>query len=114
MTDDFLHNEPAQTDHRWAEHNEWDIGTSFTSPYIWLFASATGRRHGIKHFPMLVPGSCDYGTANVRQSHRGRHFSVKIYPRLVHVIKSFNSHPYKAGSQEHCEVYGTNWRLPSA
>ncbi|RSH83632.1 hypothetical protein EHS25_005536 [Saitozyma podzolica] len=92
MTDGFLHNEPAQTDHRWAEHNEWDIGTSFASPYIWLFASATGRRHGIKHFPMLVPGSCDYGTVNLRQSHRGRHFSIKIYPRLVHVIKSFNSH----------------------
>jgi hypothetical protein len=92
MTEDFLHNEPAQTDHRWAEHNEWDIGTSFASPYIWLFASATGRRHGIKHFPMLVPGSCDYGTVNLRQSHRGRHFSIKIYPRLVHVIKSFNSH----------------------
>ena len=92
MTDDFLHTEPAQTDHRWAEHNEWDIGTSFASPYIWLFASATGRRHGITHFPMLVPGSCDYGTVNLRQSHRGRHFSVKIYPRLVHVIKSFNSH----------------------
>jgi hypothetical protein len=92
MTDNFLHNEPAQTNHRWAEHNEWDIGTSFTSPYIWLFASATGRRHGIKHFPMLVPGSCDYGTVNMRQSHRGRHFAIKIYPRLVHVIKSLNSH----------------------
>ncbi|GFZ50325.1 hypothetical protein JCM24511_08082 [Saitozyma sp. JCM 24511] len=92
MTDGFLHYEPAQTDHRWAEHNEWDIGTSFASPYIWLFASATGRRHGIKHFPMLVPGSCDYGTVNLRQSHRGRHFSIKMYPRLVHVIKSFNSH----------------------
>jgi hypothetical protein len=34
MTNDFLHNEPAQTNHRWTEHNEWDIGTSFTSPYI--------------------------------------------------------------------------------
>ena len=56
MTTPFLHNEPAQTDHRWAEHNEWDIGTTFVSPYIWLFASATGRRHGIKHFPMCVPG----------------------------------------------------------
>jgi hypothetical protein len=92
MMTPFLHNEPAQTDHRWAEHNEWDIGTTFVSPYIWLFASATGRRHGIKHFPMCVPGSGDYGSVNVDQSHRGRKFTVKIYPRLVHVIKSFNSH----------------------
>jgi hypothetical protein len=92
MTNDFLHNEPAQPNHRWAEHNEWDTGTSFTSPYIWLFVSANGKRHGIKHFPMLVPGFCDYGTVNVRESHHGRHFTVKIYPRLAHVIKSFNSH----------------------
>jgi hypothetical protein len=92
MTAPFLQNEPAQTDHRWAKHNEWDIGTTFVSPYIWLFASATGRRHGITHFPTLVPGSCDYGSVNVDQCHRGRKFTVKIYPRLVHVIKSFNSH----------------------
>ncbi|GFZ44301.1 hypothetical protein JCM24511_02023 [Saitozyma sp. JCM 24511] len=92
MTEEFLHTEPAQTDHRWAEHNEWDIGTSFASPYIWLFASATGTHHGIRHYPMLIPGSRDYGTVNLRASHRGRHFSVKVYPRLVHVIKSFNSH----------------------
>ncbi|RSH95783.1 hypothetical protein EHS25_000875 [Saitozyma podzolica] len=32
MTENFLHTEPAQTDHRWAEHNEWDIETSFASP----------------------------------------------------------------------------------
>jgi len=92
MTAPFLHNEPAQINHRWAKHNEWDIGTTFVSPYIWLFASATGRRHGIKHFAMCVPGSGDYGSVNVQQSHRGRKFTVKIYPRLVHVIKSFNSH----------------------
>lgn len=66
--------------------------TSFASPYIWLFASATGRRHGIQHYPMLVPGSRDYGTVNLQPSYRGRHFTVKVYPRLVHVIKSFNSH----------------------
>jgi hypothetical protein len=88
----FLQNEPAQINHRWAEHNEWDIGTTFVSPYIWLFASVTGRRHGIKHFAMCVPGSGDYGSVNIQQSHHGRKFTVKIYPRLVHVIKSFNSH----------------------
>jgi hypothetical protein len=92
MTKDVLHTEPAQTDHRWAEHNEWDIGTSFASPYIWLFASAAGRRHGIQHYPMLVPGSRDYGTVNLQPSHRGPHFTVKVYPRLVQVIKSFHSH----------------------
>ena len=91
MVDRFLHAEPAQTDHKWAEHNEWDIGNSFDSPYIWLFSSATGRHHNIRHYPMMVPGSLDYGTVNIKASHQLRHFSVKIYPRIVHVIKSFNS-----------------------
>lgn len=87
----FLNKEPAQVDHRWAEHNEWDIGQSFSSPYIWLFASATGRRHGLKHYPMLLPGSGNYGTVHINTTHKSRHFSLKVYPRIVHVIKSFNS-----------------------
>jgi predicted component of type VI protein secretion system len=91
LVERFLNKEPAQTDHRWAEHNEWDIGRSFSSPFIWLFASAEGRRHGLKHHPMLVPGSDKYGTVNIKATHRSRHFSVKVYPRIVHVIKSFNS-----------------------
>lgn len=92
MLEEFMQTEPADVDHRWAEHNEWDIGTSFDSPYIWLFASATGIRHGITHYPILVPGSRDYGTVNLKVKHGARHYSVKIYPRLIHVIKSFNSH----------------------
>lgn len=92
MLDEFMQTEPADVEHRWAEHNEWDIGTSFDSPYIWLFASATGIRHGITHYPIIVPGSRDYGTVNLKVKHQARHFSVKIYPRLIHVIKSFNSH----------------------
>ena len=87
----FLSKEPAQIDHRWAEHNEWDIGQSFSSSFIWLFASATGRRQGLQHYPMLVPGSGNYGTVNIKATHASRHYSIKIYPRLVHVIKSFNS-----------------------
>ena len=87
----FLNTEPAEIGHRWAEHNEWDIGTSFTSPYIWLFASSTGRRHGVRHFPVMVPGSQDYGTVNLDVTHHSRHYTVKVYPRLVHLIKSFNS-----------------------
>jgi len=91
ITCQFLHSKPAETNHRWAVHNEWDIGKNFNSPYIWLFDSAAGRRHGIERFPMLVPGSRDYGTVNVKLTHLGNHCSVKIYPRMVHVIKSFNS-----------------------
>jgi hypothetical protein len=87
----FISYEPAQVDHRWAEHNEWDIGPSFTAPHVRLFHSSQGRRHGLQHYPMLVPGSGNFGSVNIKGIHRGRYFSIKIYPRLVHVIKSFNS-----------------------
>jgi hypothetical protein len=87
----FMKSEPAQADHQWAEHNEWDLGTTFTSPHIWLFGSATGRRHGIKRYPMAVPCSLDYGTVSLKVKDKQQVFSVKIYPRIIHVIKSFNS-----------------------
>jgi hypothetical protein len=40
---------------------------------------------------MLVPGSGNYGTVNMKTTHLNRHFKIKVYPRLVHDIKSFNS-----------------------
>jgi hypothetical protein len=41
--------------------------------------------------PMLEPGSGNYGTVNIKTTHRDRHFKIKVYARLVHVIKSFNN-----------------------
>jgi len=87
----FLAREPAEIDHRWAIHNEWDIGCTFGSPYVWLFAGKDGRQHGMEHYSMLVPGSGNFGTVNIKAVHCGRHFKIKMYPRLVHLIKSFNS-----------------------
>jgi len=55
-------------------------------------ALCLGHRGQTRHHPILVPGSRDYGTVNLEVKHQARHFSVKIYPRLIHVIKSFNSH----------------------
>ena len=87
----FYRSEPAQEDHRWAQYNMWDIGTTFASTYIWLFASSTGRQRGLKQFRMLVPGSLDYGSVNIRLKHNNRKFSIKIYPKLVHVMKAIDS-----------------------
>ena len=87
----FMQSEPADLKHPNASHNEWDIGTSFDSPYIWLFASTTGRRKGTRHYPVLAPGSRDFGTVKLSIKHHQRQYSVKIYPRLIHVIKSFNA-----------------------
>jgi len=85
-----IQNEPADV-HRWDIHNWWDIGRNFNSPYIWLFNTANGRSHGVRRYPMMIPGSRDFGTVNVDLRHRRQDFTIKIYPRLVHVIKSFNS-----------------------
>lgn len=40
---------------------------------------------------MAVPSSLDYGSVNLDVTHDRQNFTVKIYPRIVHVIKSFNS-----------------------
>jgi len=88
---EFIKTEPAEINHQWSIHNEWDLGITFTSPHIWLFGSETGRQHGFKRYPMAVPCSLDYGTVNLDVTHDRQNFSVKIYPRIVHVIKSFNS-----------------------
>lgn len=87
----FMKTEPAEVNHRWAEHNEWDLGKTFTSPHIWLFGSESGRRHGIKRYTMVVPCSLDYGSVNLDVTHDRQNLTVKIYPRIVLVIKSFNS-----------------------
>jgi len=90
-TELFLRTEPAQSSHPWAVHNEWDIGKNFYSPYIWLFDSASGRKHEFTRYPMIVPGSSDYGAVNIKLTHQDKHYSIKVYPRMVHIIKSFNS-----------------------
>jgi hypothetical protein len=50
----FERQEPAEVYHQWACHNKCDIGCSFGSPYIWLFARTDGQQNGMEHYPMLV------------------------------------------------------------
>ena len=92
LDDRFMVTEPAQEDHEWAKHNEWDLGTTFLDDKIWLFRALRDRVHGIQHYPMVIPASLDHGTVNITAQYKRRNFSVKIYPRMVHVLKSFNSH----------------------
>ena len=91
LTEQFGNGEPAQLDHPLAKWNEWDIGVTFKASDIWLFAPTKGKTEGLTLFPMLVPSSLDYGSVLIELTHKGKQFKVKIYPRVVHVIKSFNS-----------------------
>ena len=86
----FISTEPAQVDHLLAEFNQWDIGKSFNSVFIWLFAPARPIK-GMTHYPMIIPGSLDYGSVQVDVQYQNRLYSIKLYSRLVHVIKSLNS-----------------------
>ena len=83
--------EPAEATHPLAQLNEWDIGVTYRSKYIWLFLPKQGKREGLDVYPMLIPSSNDYGSILVRTQLNGRSYKVKIYPRLVHVIKSYHS-----------------------
>ncbi|EKD04974.1 hypothetical protein A1Q2_00725 [Trichosporon asahii var. asahii CBS 8904] len=40
---------------------------------------------------MVIPGSLDFGSIHASVDWKGQQYKVKIYPRLVHTIKSFNS-----------------------
>jgi hypothetical protein len=40
---------------------------------------------------MVIPGSMDFGSINIKTTFKSRKYTVKIYPKLVHVIKSINS-----------------------
>jgi hypothetical protein len=36
----FMSTEPAEAKHEWAQHNEWDLGTTCLDNEIWLFRAA--------------------------------------------------------------------------
>jgi hypothetical protein len=56
MTGDFLHSEPALIDHRWAEHNEWDIGTSFHLALHLALCLGNWQTSWHQAFPHARPG----------------------------------------------------------
>jgi hypothetical protein len=83
--------EPTDKAHPQRNTNEWDIGVTYQSPYIILFRPGEGATPGTKHYPMLSPASRDFGSVQTTVVWEDTTLKVKIYPRLVHVIKSFNS-----------------------
>lgn len=82
--------EPAPA-HPAADSNNWDIGATWSSTAVFLFAPVRGDNKSIQHYPMVIPGSLDFGSVHATVNWKGKEYKVKIYPRLVHVIKSFNS-----------------------
>lgn len=87
----FIIGEPAQVSHPLAELNEWDIGVTTRSTNIFLFRAPGSIPSGMTVYPMVIPRSMDFGSVNIELRYHGEDYKVKIYPCLVHVLKSFNS-----------------------
>lgn len=85
-----LDEEPAQSTHPKAIHNQWDLGVNFKSSNIWLFGNAATNK-SLTTFPMLIPASLDLGSVMGEIEHEGTPYGFKVYPRLVHTIKAFRS-----------------------
>ncbi|EIW67461.1 hypothetical protein TREMEDRAFT_64716 [Tremella mesenterica DSM 1558] len=84
--------EPTKISHPLVKYNEWDIGVTIPSNYIWLFSPANGTSKRVTLYPMCIPGSLDYGLVHFKAQFQNRNFQIKVYPRIVHVMKAFNSH----------------------
>jgi len=84
--------EPANPDHPLAETNSWDLGVNYDSSDIWLVQYRHKPKRPNRHFPILNPLGKGYGSADIRlTTPKGLGIQLKVYPRLVHAIKAFNS-----------------------
>lgn len=90
LVEPFLSAEPAPV-HMLSKYNMWDIGVTYKSTDLFLFAPARGQVRGLSTYPLVTPGSLDYGSVQVSTMLGGQRVKVKIYSRLVHLIKSFKS-----------------------
>jgi hypothetical protein len=81
--------EPAHIHHPSADTNLWHIGMSYPSDKIWLFALVAGVTRANVIYPMVTLPPLGYGSIHIDNlEFHGTRFMVKIYPLLVHTIKS--------------------------
>ena len=83
----FITREPAPG-HPLSYANEWDLAVSFVSNDIWLFQPKNRKTEGLRHFAVMTPASMDFGTVNFKTTYRAHNYAIKVYPRIVHVLKS--------------------------
>lgn len=85
--------DPASATHPLRHHNQFDIGKTFKDHGIWLWAPANAAEPETctRRFPIIIPASKGYGTVEFIVTWKDNDYHIKIYPRLTHLIKSFNS-----------------------
>ncbi len=76
----FLPQEPAPH-HSLSYLNNWDIGITYLSDMVFLFAPTKGPGPEVESFPMVIPGSLDFGSLRWHLPHEGHTYQVKMYPR---------------------------------
>jgi hypothetical protein len=82
--------ELGDPDQRLRRLNEWDIGMNVPSDYIWLF-SPKETHDGITCWPMMNPASRNFGSIRAEPILKGTKYAIKVYPLLVHTLKSIKS-----------------------
>jgi hypothetical protein len=82
--------EPAEPAHPKANHNQWDLGTTFKSRELWLWGNAKTNK-SLTTYPMVIPSSLDLGSVMGTITYQDNDYGFKVYPRLVHTIKAFRS-----------------------
>ncbi|PWY99573.1 hypothetical protein BCV70DRAFT_162355, partial [Testicularia cyperi] len=79
----------GNVDHPMADLNTFDLGKMYPDPSIILVKPRHLQPAGITTYPMLLPLGTDYGTVQMRVNYNAsKLYSVKAYPRLVHLIKA--------------------------
>lgn len=82
--------EPADVKHSLASTNHWDLAYNYPCKDIILFQPAHKKPSSMSLYPMIIPESRHHGSVSFSFSLDGDSFQVKVYPLLVHSIKSWH------------------------
>ncbi|CAD6896551.1 unnamed protein product [Tilletia laevis] len=81
--------DPASPDHPEAELNSYDLGVEWDPDSIFLTAPKRKLPKNVSTlYPMLGPRGLGYGSIKFKIQVEEDEFTIKIYPKLVHVLKS--------------------------
>ncbi|KAE8235072.1 hypothetical protein A4X13_0g9622 [Tilletia indica] len=82
----------ASPDQPEAYNNTWDLGLMWNHNGIGLVQPRYEVGGSITHYPLLGPLGAGYGSTKMIIQAEGASYSVKIYSKIAHVIKSVLGH----------------------
>lgn len=73
--------------HPLSNTNLFDIGRTVEAPDVYTFKPKAGQR-GFRVYDMFLPLGEGYGSVQCLVQHENQGLRIKIYPRLIHMIKA--------------------------